>query len=197
MIDLFQYKCPNCNKYFSYLTNYFTNKTKIKLDKTYQYEMVNFFCNNCKKSINGIQLEQLVLWNEDYEFYYDKFVTNKNNRIVEGKQFLYLFFPYNDQKTIKSILNFIKLEKFDAIIIPEYFKKYIAWEKQLCILPTSMFEYNYKKIYPNYLAQKIIINQANIFLNSKIYSIYNTFFYKFNILYGIKDWKKLKLMIND
>ena len=193
MINPNSYFCPNCNKNFPINTSVVQKQGFITLDKNYNYIVVEMFCNNCNKVINGILLQRMTLWDNEYQYLYKRFVKNYLNK--NNKNYLYAYFPLVDQKTIINLFKFINFDKFDAIVIPEYYNKFIQWDKQICILPNIFFKSSIENIYPNYLCQKLVINESQKFTGSKLYSIYNTFFYKFNSLYGLKKWQKLKLMI--
>lgn len=196
MINIDEYFCPNCNKKFQFNSPCETQKNFVQLDKKYQYLHINTFCNNCKKNISGIFLQKIILWLQQYQQYYKNYV--KNYFVAEHKNYLYTYFPFTNDDIIDGMFKFVNYDKIDVIVALQGQQKYIdGLKKQICILPIKMFYCNQNNIFPNYLAQTIIINQSNKLSDCKLYSFYNTFFNKFDLLYGLNDWQKLKLIINN
>lgn len=191
------YCCPICNKHFvTYNLSKILQK-KIFIDIQYSYYLFNVLCNNCKKSINGINFDIPILWEQNYQYRYDKYVVNKNIRVTNNKKFLYLYFPKIQENILINILTKIKYEKFDAILLPKYFYQLIKDKlenKQLCII-TDDICFIQSNLLPNYLLQMILLNQSAKYLNSQLYSIYTTFSNKFNKLFYIKDYQKFKLKL--
>jgi len=182
------YKCPNCNTVFDNFFSYKSSNFDIILDKKYNFNLYNIYCDNCNNYVKILQHDIVIAWLEKYEYYYDKYVINKNSIIKTDRKYFYFYYPSNDKNIIKKMFDKIKNNYISSLIIPEKFHNVIDFDGEICLLPNEMFYYNNKNIFPNYLAEQIIINEANKYTNSRLYSCYNTFFYNFNLLYKIKNW---------
>lgn len=190
------YKCPNCNTVFDNFFSYKYSIITLELDKKYNFNLYNIYCDNCKNYVRILQNDIVIAWLEKYEYLYDKYVINKNKNITSDKTYFYFYYPTNDLDIIKKMFDKIKKNYISSLIIPEKYHNIIDYNGEICLLPNEMFYYNNKTIFPNYLAEQIIINEANKYNNSKLYSCYNTFFYNFNLLYKIKSWKNFIKSIN-
>lgn len=194
-MEISAYNCPNCKRSFSPISDYNVFSKQVVLDVEKKYQYINVFCDKCLTQINGLILDQAIFWNAKYQYYYDKYVKNLSSK-TNNKKYLYAYFPYCEQGVVKSLFSFIKTEQFDVLVIPQYLAKFIQWDKQICLLPSNMFAGMFNTIYPNYLAQMILLKQAQKYDGSLLYSLYYTFCEKFNILYNIKKWQKFKILLN-
>lgn len=186
-----KYKCPNCGMIFDIFSQTKEEKLDLILDKKYSFDLYNIYCENCKKTIRILESDIIVAWDSEYEFSFEKYTINKNINIKSNKKYFYFYYPNNDKYTVQKMFKKINKDNISCLIIPEKFHDVINFSGETCVLPNQLFYYNNQSIFPNYLAEKIIINESNKHENSELFSCYNTFFYKFNLLYNVLDWKKL------
>ena len=189
-----QLTCPNCNICFKDNIQYYNTSNNIVLDKIYYYDVYSFICEKCKKQIRAFICNDIkpILWCVQQQYYYNDFVINKNNRIISNKKYLYFYFPNNKEQIVNKIIKLIDFSNIDVVVTNQQLSQYIFFEKQLCILPDSIFAPNQNNILPNMFAEKIIQRQLQKFQNSTVFSTYYNFSNNFNLIYKINDWNKIK-----
>ena len=193
-MNLQEYQCPCCSAYFKNFSISTQQKFKITLDKDYIFYLITSRCESCHKNIRFLFNQIMISWNKQYENYYDRYVINKSNK--QNKKYLYLYHPTQNKYIVKKMFDKSKSD-VDVVITTEYFSELIDFKKQLCILPDKLYSFNRNTIFPNLLAQTMIINEAKKYNSDNLMSIYNTFFNNFRCLYKIKDWINFIKIINE
>lgn len=194
-MNISQYKCPNCSACFNNFSLFTQQQIKINLDKQYVFYLTTSRCENCKKDVRLFTNQITISWIKDYQFIYDKYVINKTKN--KNKKYFYFYHPTKNKFIIQTMYNQLKNNDITTIITTQQFAQVIDFKKQMCVLPNKIFSFNKNTIFPNLLAQIIIINQSKKYQNSKLYSLYNTFFNNFCCLYKVKDWKNFIVNINE